>query len=284
VLHAGVPDAQFDHCTAPLSLRVPHDGRKARRRFNLGAADVVGKTMTNNAMRLDCFPNTAICGDGVVEGGEACEDGNTQGCDGCSPTCRVEACGNGAIDCEEQCDAGVPNPPPATGCTSRCTAAPPALRIPGGGGRPIDCAHEWALVLDDGATTRDARGVPKNKQDCTDDDPRCDFDPTPGTCRFHLFGCLGAADARLGCAATAVTAVEVVRPKASDQGPLRDALVHALSELSLPVGPGEACTRRIEVDVPAGKKRAALKLQAWLASGKPDRDSLKLRCLPASGP
>src|SRR5262249_38258375 len=167
-------------------------------------------------------------------------------------------------------------------CTSACLAAPPALRIPGGGGRPIDCAHEWALELDASQIKLDARGVPRNRQDCVDGNPRCDFDPDPGSCRFHLFGCVGGADSRLGCAAATVAAVGGVRPKPLDQSPLRDALLGAFAELTLPAGPGEACTRRVDVDVPAGKKGVVVKLAAQLGSGKSDRDSLKLRCLPAT--
>jgi cysteine-rich repeat protein len=284
VLHGGVPDASTEHCTAPIALLVPHAGRKARRRFNLGAADVAGKTMSNNSVRLDCIPSTAVCGDGVIGIGEECEDGNTQGCDGCSPRCRHEACGNGTIDCDEQCDAGVPDPPPATGCTARCTEAAPPLRIPGGGGRPRDCALEWAVALDDGRVSRDGHGVPRNRQDCVDGDPACDFDATAGSCRVHVFACLGGADDRLGCAAARVTAATILSPKEAAQSPLRDALDGALQELGLPVGPGEACTRRIDVDVPAGKKRVLLKLGAQIEGGKLDRDSLKLRCLPAPAP
>jgi cysteine-rich repeat protein len=38
------------------------------------------------------FPTTAgpVCGNGVVEDGEACDDGGTAAGDGCSPTCTVE--------------------------------------------------------------------------------------------------------------------------------------------------------------------------------------------------
>jgi cysteine-rich repeat protein len=32
-----------------------------------------------------------VCGDGLVEGAEACDDGNTAASDGCSATCTVEA-------------------------------------------------------------------------------------------------------------------------------------------------------------------------------------------------
>jgi cysteine-rich repeat protein len=284
VLHAGAPDATVDHCTAPFALAVPHAGKKARRRFNIGAEDVAAKVMSNNSLRLECLPNSAVCGDGVVEIGEDCEDGNTQGCDGCSPTCRGESCGNGVIDCDEQCDAGLPSPPPATGCSARCTELPPALRIPGGGGRPIDCALEWALVLDESRVVRDGRGVPKNRQDCIDGDPTCDFDPTAGRCRVAVFACFGGADVRLACAAAGVSAAEVVRPKASDPGSLRDALLHALGEVAFPVGPGETCTRRIDVDLPAGRKGLVLKLSALRSDAKKDRDSLKLRCLAPPAP
>lgn len=36
----------------------------------------------------DCF--AAVCGNGLVEPGEECDDDNTEAGDGCSPTCRVE--------------------------------------------------------------------------------------------------------------------------------------------------------------------------------------------------
>jgi cysteine-rich repeat protein len=281
VLDAGAPDPTPDHCTAPFDLVVPHGATKARRRMNVGAGDVTGKRMTSNALKLDCFPNTAICGDSAIGLGETCDEGDTQGCDGCSPTCRDEGCGNGRIDCAEQCDDGPLNAPVGAACSARCTDVPPALRIPGGGSRTVDCAHEWSLALDAGTVVADGRGVPRNRQDCVDGDPACDFDPTPGSCRFHLFACVGGADERLGCPAAAVTDIEVLRPRAGADDPLRDVLVAAFAELAPPLGPGEACTRRVDVDVPAGRKRTVLKVRARLASGRSDPDTVKLRCLPA---
>jgi cysteine-rich repeat protein len=258
---------------------VPHGATKARRRFSVGAVDVTGKSMTSNALKLDCFPNTAVCGDQVVGLGETCDDGNTQGCDGCSPTCRQESCGNGIIDCDEQCDDGPLNEPVGTACSARCTEVPPPLRIPGGGSGTVDCAHEWSLALDPGDVVADRRAVPRNRQDCVDGDPDCDFEPMPGACRFHLFACLGGADARLACPTAGVTSVEILRPRELDD-PLRDALVHAFAEVAPPTGPGESCTRRVDLDMPAGRKRTAIKARARLASGKSDPDTLKLRCLP----
>lgn len=59
--------------------------------------------------------------------GEACDDGNTKSCDGCSADCRsTETCGNGLVECEEQCDDGPrnsnePNASCRTGCRrQRC--------------------------------------------------------------------------------------------------------------------------------------------------------------------
>lgn len=34
--------------------------------------------------------NRTVCGDGIVEGGEQCDDGNTVSSDGCSATCQIE--------------------------------------------------------------------------------------------------------------------------------------------------------------------------------------------------
>lgn len=59
------------------------------------------------------------CGNGIVETGEQCDDGNTVPLDGCDETCRVEPCGNGVVDDGECCDLGEGNGP-ATGCSTSC--------------------------------------------------------------------------------------------------------------------------------------------------------------------
>jgi cysteine-rich repeat protein len=38
-----------------------------------------------------------VCGNGVSESGELCDDGNTDAGDGCSSKCQFEGCGNGVL-------------------------------------------------------------------------------------------------------------------------------------------------------------------------------------------
>jgi cysteine-rich repeat protein len=278
ILFAGTPQAEVDRCTAPFTVRVPHGPRKGRKRLGIGTADSSGQRMASNVVKLDCLPNPAVCGDGAVGIGEQCEDGNTMGCDGCSPTCHLERCGNGVVDCGEDCDDGEFNAVPGSTCSAECKETPPALRVPGGGSRTVDCALEWALKMDASRLVLDRGGVARNRQTCVDGDSACDFDPATGSCRFHLFGCVGGADARLGCAAASVASVDVLRPAASEGTAMRARLVAALVSLGLPAAPGEECTGRIEVDVAAGTQ-VRVKTRTRLASGSADNDTLKLKCL-----
>ncbi|MGE5186079.1 MAG: DUF4215 domain-containing protein [Acidobacteriota bacterium] len=58
---------------------------------------------------------TGLCGNGVLDVGEACDDGNQMSGDGCRGDCKkIELCGDGALDANEQCDDGNHNP--ADGC------------------------------------------------------------------------------------------------------------------------------------------------------------------------
>ena len=68
---------------------------------------------------VDAFVPAAVCGDGEVEGDEACDDGNTTGGDGCSADCASdESCGNGVMDPGELCDDG--NSDNGDGCSAGC--------------------------------------------------------------------------------------------------------------------------------------------------------------------
>jgi len=61
----------------------------------------------------------SVCGNGVLEAGEACDDGDLENGDGCSSTCTIEPiCGNGKLEPGEQCDDG--NQTSGDGCSADC--------------------------------------------------------------------------------------------------------------------------------------------------------------------
>ena len=63
----------------------------------------------------------AVCGDGVTEGGEACDDGNDDPHDACTNSCQTAACGDTVVQVGvEQCDPGLS---PNAGCDANCTIA-----------------------------------------------------------------------------------------------------------------------------------------------------------------
>jgi fibro-slime domain-containing protein len=77
---------------------------------------------------------SSVCGNGLIEPGEECDDGNPTAGDGCSAVCTVEPgfacsapaqpcvalprCGDGVIDSSEDCDDG--NSQDGDGCSSIC--------------------------------------------------------------------------------------------------------------------------------------------------------------------
>jgi fibro-slime domain-containing protein len=92
-------------------------------------------------------PQVAVCGDGVLQAGEKCDDGNSVPGDGCSGICTIEqgfvcpvpgslcintvtqVCGDGKIEGDEACDDG--NVHDGDGCSSTCSVeAGWACRVP----------------------------------------------------------------------------------------------------------------------------------------------------------
>jgi cysteine-rich repeat protein len=104
---------------------------------------------------------TSFCGDGVVDAahGEACDDGNQVSGDGCSATCQVEVkapvCGNGVVEAGEQCDDGgttteacAYGQASCTVCNATCQRVAGATSFCGDG--VVDAAYE---TCDDGNVT-----------------------------------------------------------------------------------------------------------------------------------
>ena len=70
------------------------------------------------ASALPANAQAAVCGNGIIEGDEECDDGNTSNFDGCTFDCEVEKCGDGDIDEGEECDDG--NTTSGDGCSATC--------------------------------------------------------------------------------------------------------------------------------------------------------------------
>lgn len=124
--------------------------------------------------------NSGECGNGRVEAGEQCDDGNTASDDGCSATCVNEGatpprCGDGKVDIGEQCDDGNSNN--EDNCQNNCRYPP--LSQCGNG------QQEVGEACDDGNTT-DGDGC---QADCS---------LTPSS----VIQCLGANTAALASGAT----------------------------------------------------------------------------------
>jgi cysteine-rich repeat protein len=85
------------------------------------AADVedTGESEASDNSETSNTSESPVCGDGVVDDGEACDDGNDDDTDDCTSSCALAECGDGLthIDVEE-CDDG--NVESFDGCNSDC--------------------------------------------------------------------------------------------------------------------------------------------------------------------
>jgi fibro-slime domain-containing protein len=114
--------------------------------------------------------NPANCGNGVLDPGEKCDDGNMVGGDGCTPICQIEngwvcptvgapcvrdaICGDGMLTPPEGCDDG--NTTSGDGCSSTCMVETGfRCPVPGRPCVPIcgDSIIEGKETCDDGNTT-----------------------------------------------------------------------------------------------------------------------------------
>src|SRR5690606_23838320 len=103
-----------------------------------------------------CSPTT--CGDGVQEGAESCDDGNTVPFDGCSATCQAEpicapgeacssSCGDGIMLNDEQCDDG--NLRDGDGCSSACLVEDGFACMQPEGCEGDDCVLQLPIIYRD---------------------------------------------------------------------------------------------------------------------------------------
>jgi fibro-slime domain-containing protein len=129
-------------------------------------------------------PKSAVCGDGFIDPGEACDDSNTVGGDGCALDCKaIEAnfvcptpgakcvstmvCGDGVLQGTEQCDDG--NVKSTDGCSSLCKLeAGWACPLPGTACNAAKCGD----------------GIVAGNEEC-DDMNNVDGDGCSATCRLQ---------------------------------------------------------------------------------------------------
>lgn len=170
------------------------------------------------------------CGNGIIEGGEQCDDGNQLSGDAC-PSLPSD-------DCQLN----------SAGTLIRGNIRNPATDTKG-------CQIEYS-VLNPNAVP-DRFGQPSNIQVCQDQDPTCDLDPRPGRCRFHVVACVNNNDPNLPlCTPAGLNSVVInTRPylrKSSPQMTLVGVNVAkfttALTQLFDPMNPGNGFSNTPPLD------------------------------------
>ena len=129
----------------------------------------------------------AVCGNGILEVGETCDDGNTVSGDGCSSTCQVEGCTNAAqcpgvdTDCKTRtCVAG------ACGFSFASFGVPTSSQTPG------DCR----INVCDGAGN--VVSMPDNTDIPADDGNQCTTEMCSGGTPVHPAAAAGTACSQNG--------------------------------------------------------------------------------------
>jgi cysteine-rich repeat protein len=116
-------------------------------RLDPGEACDDGNNVSGDGCPADCTPP---CGDGILDPGEACDDGNSVNGDGCSNDCRAAGvCGNGAVTAGEDCDDG--NSSDSDGCDASChfSACPTEVPVAPGAGSSFPIAGQITKLIAD---------------------------------------------------------------------------------------------------------------------------------------
>ncbi|MCY1061155.1 DUF4215 domain-containing protein [Nannocystis sp. SCPEA4] len=109
-------------------------------------ADTTGPDPSTTEAVTEANPE---CGNGVMEGGEQCDDGNQVEGDGCEPTCvNTPVCGNGTVDPGEVCDDN--NTMDGDECSADCLTATPTAECGNGVTEPPEACDDGNQTPGDG--------------------------------------------------------------------------------------------------------------------------------------
>lgn len=192
-----------------------------------------------------------LCGNGLLEDGEQCDDGNLVDADACPATCHFGR-------------AGVlirGNPRPAQANHDGCLA-------------------EWQVAA--AALDVDRYGMPDFAQSCVDQDEACDSDPAPDRCRFQVRLCFNNEDVHLArCDAPAAYRVEVLAPRSGGLGREQNRTAVRAALEGLPRTPlsdqRNICTQPFTIEVSLGSRslaREQLLVRTFEAGPNGDRSHL----------
>ncbi len=113
------------------------------------------------------------CGDGLKEGVEQCDDGNTEGGDGCSATCKVESCGDGILQPGEECD-GTDGVEAGQVCTAECKLTEQGECGDGVVNQPSEACDGAAGLLANQQCGADCKILPTCGNDIVEGTEECD--------------------------------------------------------------------------------------------------------------
>lgn len=86
----------------------------------VSSVQATGMALAHDVYGIPPDKRDDLCGNGVLDSGEKCDDGNRDDNDGCTNACRLATCGDGITETGvEQCDDG--NNDDTDGCTPQCT-------------------------------------------------------------------------------------------------------------------------------------------------------------------
>ncbi len=114
VFQCQLDGAMAEPCNSPVTYSDLANGEHT---FTVHATDTFGNVGSDASRTWTVV--VPICGNGIQEKGEECDDGNDNNSDSCTNECKSAHCGDGIVNQEiEQCDDG--NDVSTDSCTNQC--------------------------------------------------------------------------------------------------------------------------------------------------------------------